>query len=987
MTASSILIGNLELQVDEKGLEASLSFSPDPEGPQWDRQKAYGLLEERGICEGIDNEALDSLFDPEQQSDGRRSAGHGLVVARGTAPQEAQPSELTVEKLEIPETLQSYLSQVIPSKRKPEVYQRTVEKVKSQRIVTKKSKLPFLPAKEQKEVVWKKSEQLIRLKEPGEEQGRGFARKGDVVAVVAPGQRARAGRDVFGKEIPTDSEVEALYLGTALKQIGTEIRADLSGFFRYGSNWIELFPFSPHEHKVFASEDNRNCLLDFVPGSDLASPPTAEQILEEARSLGFSPEELLEVDQLAGLLSQALTDKTALKAEPVSRAADAQIEVVITEDKLSAHLNLRKGRGKGKPLRLREVGEAIRGWRFKGMDIPRVQEDILTFHRGPENHLDNYLLLEGREAEQGEDGRIEWRVSFLPETRVAELREQASERFDQLEAIHSLVELPIDAVQTMAEVQEQATIAEIMPSTVGDSGIDVFGTVRPGIKGDDVQLIPYENLKRIGNEIIATLGGLLDKAELEGQIHLRVRPHQDREIQVSLAEDRMQAFLTLLPSQGTGTPPDLEAVNRIIAEAGIVKGIDNEAIIQAVERAKEGEEVEKLLFARGQDAVHGQDMDLEILTRLASGQRVTVRKNGRADFRQQDKITMVKSDTLLARLGVPTVGIDGWDVAGKALPARRGTARYVKVGKNVECREQEDGSLQYFSKIDGELDYQGSSIDVLRVHTVEGNVSLESGNVTFSGTVRVTGTVQSGFSVVSTENIFVEGSVQGALLSAGESARIEKGIIGEGKAVLRAKKNIRAHFAEQATLLAVENIHLINACLRCTVKCNGRVTLESERGNIIGGRVYCKLGVEAMNLGSEREVPTEIHFGQDILVQDHLEREQRHAEELKKRNLEIERSIRNLERTTPSDKKGLQRLHAEKLKNLRQIQIYSKRVFILEERLEQHFPSEITVRGVVYPGVILSSHGRQREIKTALREVIFFFNTTTGRIEEKPLSG
>jgi hypothetical protein len=88
-----------------------------------------------------------------------------------------------------------------------------------------------------------------------------------------------------------------------------------------------------------------------------------------------------------------------------------------------------------------------------------------------------------------------------------------------------------------------------------------------------------------------------------------------------------------------------------------------------------------------------------------------------------------------------------------------------------------------------------------------------------------------------------------------------------------------------------------------------------------------------MNVGSEREVSTEIHFGQDILVQDQLEREQRRS-----------------------------------------------------ERLEQHFPSEITVRGVIYPGVVLKSHGRQREVRTALREVVFFFNTTTGRIEEKPLN-
>jgi uncharacterized protein (DUF342 family) len=265
-------------------------------------------------------------------------------------------------------------------------------------------------------------------------------------------------------------------------------------------------------------------------------------------------------------------------------------------------------------------------------------------------------------------------------------------------------------------------------------------------------------------------------------------------------------------------------------------------------------------------------------------------------------------------------------------------------------------------------------------------VGLESGNVKFSGTVRVQGSVQSGFSVVSEESIFVEESVQGALLSATDSIHIQKGIVGEGKAVLRAGKSIRARFAEQATLLAVENIHLANACLRCTVKCNAKMTLESEKGNIIGGRVYCKLGLEAMNIGSEREVQTEIHFGQDILVQDNLEREQRQSDGLKNRNAEIDQSIARLKRSSPADQETLRQIEAEKLANLRQIEMRSKRIFILQERLEQHFPSEIAVRGVIFPGVVLKTHGRRREIKTALREVVFYFNTTTGRIEEKPLN-
>ncbi len=978
------LTGNLELQIDESRLEATLVFSPEADGPQWDRQKIIAYIEEQGVREGIETNALDVIFDPE-----KGGSKHIIVVARGTVPQEGQAPELGVEKLSIPEALRPYETQVIPADQPPQVYQRTVEKTKTETVVTKKPKLPFLPAKEEKKVVWEKSEKLTPLERPGEQKGRGYAHKGDVVATVTPGQRARAGRNVFGQEIPAGApeETEGLYLGEGLRQTGTEIRADTEGFYRYGNNWIELFPFSLHQHRVYASENRLTCLLDFIPGSDLTAPPTADQILEKAAALEFPKQELLEVEELADLLSRALTDKVSLNAEPVSRSADAEIQVVISEDKLNAHLNLRKGRGKGKPLSLKQVGEVIRSQKLKGLDIPRTQEDILAFHRGEQSGLENYPLVEGREAQRGQDGRIEWRISFLAEERVAELKEQAGSRVDKLKEFGSLETFPIESVQSMAEVQERATVAEIIPATTGTAGVDVYGTLRPGLKGQDVHIDLLENLKQVGREIVATEGGLLDTAENEAGLLMRVRPHQDREIQVSLNEDRMQAFLTLLPSEGTGEPLDPEAVNRVIVEAGVVEGLQTDEVARAVDRAKEGEPVQGILVAQGKEPQAGEDTDLEIQVQLASGQRLTVREDGRADYHSQDRITVVKAGALLARLKSPTPGTEGWDVTGKVIPARRGSARYVHAGKHVECREEEDGTLQYFAKIDGELDYRGSSIDVLQIHTVEGNVGLESGNVKFSGTVRVTGMVQSGFFVVSAESIFVEESVQGALLSAGDSIHIDKGIIGEDKAVLRAKKSIRARFAEQATLLAVENIHLTNACLRCTVKCNGKMSLESEKGNIVGGRMYCKLGLVAMNIGSEREVSTEIHFGQDILVQDQLEREQRQSERLKKRNTEIERSITQLKRTSPADQKGLQQLGNEKHQNLQQIQMLSKRLFILSERFEQHFPSEIVIRGVIYPGVVLESHGRKREIKTALREVVFFFNTTSGRIEEKPLNG
>lgn len=500
----AVLKGALELEIESAGFEAALVFSPDPHGLGWDRQKVDALLENQGIRGGIDSKALDSFFVTENVE-----AAQKITVARGTPPQPGLPAELTVETLPVPEALQPYQEQIIPTDRPPDVYLRKMEKTKSERIVTKKPKLPFLTAKAEKKVVWEKTERLTPLDLPGEEQGRGYAHKGEVIGTITPGRRARAGHDVFGKEIPgAPSEVEeGVYLGEALKQIGSEIHVETGGFYRYGSNWIELFPFSLHEHKVYVSDDKLTCLLDFVPGSDQALPPTAEQVPEESQILGFHPGDLLRTEEVAMLLSRALTDRTPLKSEPLSRAADAEIRVEISEDRLSARLNLSKGRGEGKPLRLKEVGDVIRNQKLKGTDIQKVQEDLLEFHRGQDSRLVDYLLVEGREAQRGEDGRINWKISFLPSKRVEALKEQIRRRPEQLEEFASLKQFPLGAVEEMAEVQERATVAEIIPATAGSAGVDVFGISRPGITGQDVQLKLFENLQRIGTEIITSIGG------------------------------------------------------------------------------------------------------------------------------------------------------------------------------------------------------------------------------------------------------------------------------------------------------------------------------------------------------------------------------------------------------------------------------------------------------------------------------------------------
>ena len=177
---------------------------------------------------------------------------------------------------------------------------------------------------------------------------------------------------------------------------------------------------------------------------------------------------------------------------------------------------------------------------------------------------------------------------------------------------------------------------------------------------------------------------------------------------------------------------------------------------------------------------------MTVHVRVASGKSVAVREDGRADFREQDKITRVAKGDLLVTLR-PAAGaaVDGWDVTGGVIPApRTRSSPWPPVPTSGRHRP---GWQHALFRGDGRRASVGAGlVDVRVVHEIAGDVGLTTGNVKFSGTVRVSGSVLSGFSVVADGDIIAE-VVQAAFLAAGGSVEIGRGIKGEGKAIVRAK--------------------------------------------------------------------------------------------------------------------------------------------------------------------------------------------------------
>jgi uncharacterized protein (DUF342 family) len=211
---------------------------------------------------------------------------------------------------------------------------------------------------------------------------------------------------------------------------------------------------------------------------------------------------------------------------------------------------------------------------------------------------------------------------------------------------------------------------------------------------------------------------------------------------------------------------------------------------------------------------------------------------------------------------------------------------------------------------------------------------------------------------------------------------IAQGINGGGRGIVRARNSIEAAFAECATLLAVEDIKLRDRCAGCVVKTNGRLIITGESGKLAGGVCKSRGGVSAGELGANEAKRTEISFGQDYLIKDQIEAGER---EIEKTNAALDTIELRIKKTLETGGPALQAAREEKVRLLKLREQLRLKVFTLRERFEEHHDSEITIKGAVYPGVVMESHDRYYEISEKRSGVVFFFDRDSGCIRERPI--
>jgi uncharacterized protein (DUF342 family) len=464
---------------------------------------------------------------------------------------------------------------------------------------------------------------------------------------------------------------------------------------------------------------------------------------------------------------------------------------------------------------------------------------------------------------------------------------------------------------------------------------------------------------------------------------VRVRPHRDAGLKVALAADRMRAGIVFEPAQGTGRRVGPAEVRARLAAAGVVRGLRDEALLEALEIISRNEAVSDLLVAEGRAPSVSEGARPVFHVALATGRAVSIRPDGTADFRRQDRYTTVRAGDLIATIPQPAVAAeDGWDVTGRVVSAGPvAVAAGLEPGRNVRKEKKPDGSTLLFATADGELVREGNAIEVREVLRISGDIGLATGDLRFAGAVSVAGGVRSG-STVEAGDLRVEEGVEACRVTVIGSIVVARGIVGEDRGVLEAGGTFEAAFAERATLRAKGDIVLHGACLRCVVRTNGKLLLLGERGRLAGGTTRARLGAEVQDLGSTSGTATLLSFGQDYLVGEQADELEHEVGRLQALVAGLDQRMRELERRA-ADRAGLDSARAEKLEALKTINRDGLALIELRESFDGHVPSEVLVRGTLFPGAVVESHGRRYETRVERRGLRLVFDPAVGRIVER----
>ncbi|NQU76552.1 MAG: DUF342 domain-containing protein [Planctomycetes bacterium] len=445
-------------------------------------------------------------------------------------------------------------------------------------------------------------------------------------------------------------------------------------------------------------------------------------------------------------------------------------------------------------------------------------------------------------------------------------------------------------------------------------------------------------------------------ASVSGESQLVKGLRQDGEFETRLSDDGMFLSVSIhLPVAG-GEPVSVQKILDWLKGQNIEKGVNLQAIRQAVRLAGEGKAVYDEVIVRGREPGQGQDGYYELFARRSVDSPPENVYTSDGNWEINYPLICAAGDRIV-RCIPPKSGRAGYNALGVVLEPPEPNSVQIQPGVNVRVEGEE-----YFATTGGLIQRNhGYVIEVRRLLAISKDITRRESPISFDGDVQIHGTVRSGTLVKATGDIRVIGPVEDATIeSSNGSVFLEQGISGRRKGVLRAKRNVETHFVESASIYADGNISILTGAMHSRLVAGSTITATQGRGQLIGGSAMAGDLIEAKQLGSKGGVVTELSVGLSFEVMTKAAEIDAKNDEILHRRNEAAELADKMERAI-GNPKSLPPAELEAYLQLRQLQLVCDyRIRKANEQREailaavaQNYDAKVTVSRKIMGGVIV----------------------------------
>ncbi len=433
-------------------------------------------------------------------------------------------------------------------------------------------------------------------------------------------------------------------------------------------------------------------------------------------------------------------------------------------------------------------------------------------------------------------------------------------------------------------------------------------------------------------------------------------------VEISVDPNFTTAFMEITPPQNGGAEVTLDMVRSAVRAKDICYGINDDALVDAVEKKRYGENI---CIARWTPPVDGVDGTVTYHFDKDAVIAPVEDETGTVDYKNLGIVKNIYTGTRIASITQPTEGSSGTDISGKTVQQRVGVPAKINVGKGTVITEDES---ELIATVDGNLRYSGGSFVVEEELLLKGDVDVSTGNIEFIGNITVKGNVFEGYTVSSKKNITIYGTVTGAKVLCDGDLFIKLGSI---NSEIECKGNVKLGFCENTKITAEGNIE--SASFVGGEVYSGKSILATGKGVMMGGKYTALQNIEASTIGSEGYAKTVITLGNNAVLSEERDNLTSKNAELEDKVDQLGKILVTLQEMAKAGKLPPQReqMKVEAMKSRFQLQGEIKRnkarIVEIEQILERKQNLSVSCRKEFYPGVLIriNSHIFQVNVATS----------------------